>query len=246
MFLIVIINYQRKVFILNKKITFLTIGISLLIVCFLRFDGCTDTVTNTQTDNLEVSYMSTTDTVDTGILTLDTVKILLKDIKCNVASTNDSNNFKTGPFVLFLNLSSSINTIGSAYIPVGTYDKIKFEVHKLEDTEAIPDSEFVEGSSRFSVVAKGHFMGTRFVYKSDKPAKQNLQFPNSLYVSPSGKSNITLKISPLVWFIDESTSTYMDPNDPSNRSKIDNNIKENIKANFKAFKDNDKNGIPDN
>ena len=37
----------------------------------------------------------------------------------------------------------------------------------------------------------------------------------------------------------------MDPFDPANMNDIDNNIKDNIKLNFKAFKDDDKNGIPD-
>ena len=37
----------------------------------------------------------------------------------------------------------------------------------------------------------------------------------------------------------------MDPRDPNNANDIDNNIKENIKHNFKCFKDNDRNGIPD-
>jgi len=39
------------------------------------------------------------------------------------------------------------------------------------------------------------------------------------------------------------SSVYLFPGDPSN--DIDYNIKDNFKKNFKAFKDNDKNGLPD-
>lgn len=222
--------------------------LALILAISIYFISCSDdAVTPTQQDNLEFSYIQSGDTADNaGILTLDTVKILLKDIKLNVANSSDSSNSKVGPFVLYLNLSTAagVNFIGSNYIPPGTYDKIQFEVHKLGDNETPPDPEFLDANGRYSVVVKGSYNLVRFVYKSDKSAKQKLNFPNALVVTET-KTNVTLKIQPYIWFIDESTNTYMDPSDPGNRSKIDDNIKNNIKANFKAFKDNDKNGIPD-
>ena len=229
---------------LKRKISMLILAI---IISMAGFYGCNNdsSVTTTQTDNLSFSYMSTADTTDNfGILVLDTVKILLKDIKLNVASSNDSTNFKTGPYVLYLNLNSSINIIGSAYIPVGTYDKVQFEVHKLNDNETPPDPEFADANGRYSVIVKGTYNGVHFNFKSDKSAKQKLNFPNALVVSENGTSNITLKVTPFCWFIDGSNG-FMDPNLTGNHDKIDKNIKENIKANFKAFKDNDRNGIPD-
>jgi hypothetical protein len=227
----------------KKQITSLT-ALAAFFSLLLIFASCSDNSVTTQTDNLSFSYAGTSDTVDNaGILVLDTVKILLKDIKLNVAHTNDSTNFKTGPYVLNLNFNSLVTTIGSAYIPVGTYDKVKFEVHKLETNEPVPDPEFRDSVDTYSVVVKGTYNGVRFVFKSDKSAKQQLAFPNSLVVT-STSSNITLKIYPYLWFID-SNNMYIDPSDPANHNTIDNNIKDNIKGNFKAFKDNDKNGIPD-
>src|SRR3972149_3663480 len=138
---------------------------TLILAAFISaagFYGCSDSTVTPQADNLSFSVTSSADSIgdSQNILILDTVKILLKEIKLNVANANqDSTNFKVGPFVLFLDLSSSVNFISSALIPAGSYDKIKFEVHKLND--------------------------------------------------------------------------------------IDNNIKDNINQNFKAFKDNDKNGLPD-
>lgn len=230
---------------LRLKLITLIALVAVLSISMLNISGCSDdTVTPTRSDNFEVSHMSLAKTTDaTGNLVLDTVKVLIKDIKLNVTNSSDSTNFKTGPYVLYLNLNSNVNIIGSGYIPVGTYDKIQFEVHKLSDNEPIPDPEFVEGNSRFSVVAKGTYNGVRFVYKSDKSAKQKLNFPNALIVTET-KSNITLQIKPYIWFID-SNNQYMDPNDENNKGEIDNNIKENIKASFKAFKDNNKDGILD-
>jgi hypothetical protein len=37
----------------------------------------------------------------------------------------------------------------------------------------------------------------------------------------------------------------MDPRNPSNKQKIDRNIKENIRGNFRVFQDSDGNGEPD-
>jgi|WetSurSiteA1Bulk_404760.scaffolds.fasta_scaffold17841_2 hypothetical protein len=227
----------------KHKISALILSIAVMAGSFY---GCNDSSTNTtRPDNLSFGYMSTADTTDNaGNLVLDTVKILLKDIKLNVANSSDSTNFKTGPYVLYLNLNSSVNIIGSAYIPAGTYDKIQFEVHKLNDNETPPDPEFSDANGRYSVIAKGTYNGTYFKFKSDKSAKQKLNFPNALTVSENGNSNITLKVHPYSWFIDGNNG-FMDPNAAGNQDKIDKNIKENIKANFKAFKDDDKNGIPD-
>lgn len=207
--------------------------------------GCSNTTTAPQADNLSFSVKSSTDSVgDQSYLMLDTVKILIKDIKLNVANVNeDSTNFKVGPFVLFLNLTSSINTIGLAMIPAGTYDKIKFEIHKLNDNEAIPDPDFADANGRYSVVVKGSYFGNYFVYKSSKSAHQKLSFPNSLPISSATISNVTMIVSPYIWFI--KNGLYLDPRDPANSNDIDNNIKDNINHNFKAFKDNDRNGLPD-
>jgi hypothetical protein len=211
------------------------------------FYGCNSSpVTSTQTDNLSFRVMSSTDSTGDfqSYFALDTVKILIKDIKLNVANNNqDSTDFKVGPFVLFLNLSSSINVICSAIIPAGVYDKIKFEVHKLNDNEAIPDPEFADANGRYSVIVKGSYLGNYFVYRSPKSAHQILQFPSTCSITASDLSNITMIVKPYIWFI--KNGVYLDPRDSANSNDIDNNIKDNINHNFKAFKDNDKNGLPD-
>lgn len=211
------------------------------------FYGCgNSSITSPQSDNLSFSGMSSTDSAgdSQNILLLDTVKILIKDIKLNVANSNeDSTNFKVGPFVLFLNLSSSINTISSAIIPAGVYQKVKFEVHKLNETEAVPDPEFADANGRYSVVVKGSYLGNYFVYKSTKSAHQILNFPSTIQLTSGYLSNITLVVKPYIWFI--KNGVYLDPREPANSNDIDNNIKDNINHNFKAFKDNDRNGLPD-
>lgn len=232
---------------MNKLKSIIRTFVSALavIVSIYIFQGCTDDSIAPQQENVDMSFTGSPDTADnSGLLELDTVKILIKDIKLNVASSSqDSANFKVGPYVLYLNLNSSVNLIGSAYIPAGTYDKVRFMVHKLGDNEPVPDPEFADAGGRYSVVVKGRFAGNYFVFKSDKSAHQKLTFPGALQVSASGRCNITLKVMPYLWFI--SGGVYIDPKIQSNWSIIDNNIKENINNNFKIFVDNDKNGQPD-
>jgi hypothetical protein len=190
--------------------------------------------------------MSSTDTVgdSQSILILDTVKILIKDIKLKLSNTNeDSTDFKVGPFVLFLNLSSGVNIISSAAIPAGEYRKIKFEVHKLNDNEVLPDLDFADANGRYSVIVKGWYLGNYFIYKSTKSAHQILQFPMDVPISMTAVSNVTLVVRPYIWFI--KNGTWLSPFDIANSNDIDNNIKDNINHNFKAFRDNDRNGLPD-
>lgn len=230
-----------KVFLKYKK----SILILAALISTAAFYGCGEDTVSPQADNLGFNGMSSMDSIGDAqnVLILDTVKILIKDIKLNVANTaEDLKNFKVGPFVLFLNMSSNINYISTALIPDGSYDKIKFEIHKLNDNEVLPDPEFADINGRYSVIVKGWYQGNYFIYKSSKSAHQILSFPNHVPVS-AGLSNLTMVVKPYIWFIKD--GIYLDPRDTLNTNDIDNNIKDNIKNNFKAFKDNDKNGIPD-
>jgi len=207
--------------------------------------GCGEDVITPQ-DNLNFSVVSSGDSIgdNNDVLILEEVKLLIKDIKLNVASSNpDSVNFKVGPYVLYLDLSSEINLVGTAYIPPGTYDKVRFMVHKPRGNETPPDPEFTDESGRYSVIVRGTFNTIPFIYKSDKSAHQKLTFPGSLQVSPSGKTNITLMVRPYIWFI--KNGAYLDPMNPDNENDIDNNIKDNINNNFKIFTDDNRNGEPD-
>lgn len=229
----------------NKKLKFKFSALLLaIVISSAGFFGCGDTVAPGPGENLSFSSLSSNDSAgdNQNYFVLDTVKILIKDIKLNVSGGNEKN-FKVGPFVLFLNFSSGVNHIGTSIIPPGVYDKVKFEIHKLQDNEAIPDPEFADANGRYSVIVKGWYYGKYFVYKSTKSAHQILHFPADLPITEQVMQNITLVVSPYIWFIRD--FVYMDPSDAANTNDIDNNIKDNIKNNFKSFKDNDKNGLPD-
>ena len=225
-----------------KKTLFYSSFLFLSLLMIFLYAGC-DT-TSTEADNLDLSSYGTRTIADAAdTLTLDTVKILIQDIKLNVANSSDSTNFKVGPFVYFLNFNTNVNLMTTAYIPQGNYDKIKFEIHKLNDNETPPDPEFVDNNGRYSTVVKGWFNGAYFIYKSTASVHQKLNFPTSIYPTQDARTNITLKAEPYKWFY--KNGVLLDPNNPANVNDIDNNIKNNVNDNLKAFRDNDRNGIPD-
>jgi hypothetical protein len=70
-----------------------------------------------------------------------------------------------------------------------------------------------------------------------------ISFPHPLIIAQT-MTNVTLRVQPYKWFMDENHN-YMNPMNPNNKHKIEKNIRENIKGNFRAFQDNDGNGEPD-
>lgn len=220
------------------------IYIIFLFVSLAFFTNCQDSANNPQSDNVTVSL-----SVDKGLnkisadaIVLDTVKILLKDIKFRQA-VGDSSNVKVGPMVVRLNLNGTPTEFAAGNVIAGNYSKIKFRLHKPEDAEIISDPEFKEGSSgelRYSVIIKGKFNGIAFIYKSTKTATQEMNLKNVINLTSDVKTNVTLSVDVDSWFL--KGIIILDPNNIANRNDIDNNIKDSF---TKAFRDNNKDNIAD-
>lgn len=217
---------------------FLFISVSL-------FTSCKESSTDPQPgDNVTVSL-----SLDKGLnkvggdsIVLDSVKILLKDIKFRQA-TGDSANVKVGPIVVKLNLNGTPTEFAAGKVIAGIYSKIKFRLHKPEDADVISDPEFKAGQTadlRYSVIVKGKFNGVLFVYKSTKTATQDVNLKNPVNLTNDIKTNVTLSVNVNSWFY--KGTVVLDPNNSANKNDIDNNIKDSF---LKAFRDNNKDGIAD-
>lgn len=207
--------------------------------------SCKDSTTNSPAgDNITVSLA-----LDKGLnkivgdpIILDTVKILLKDIKFR-HSTGDSSNVKVGPMVVYLNLNGTPTEFAAGIVAAGNYNKIKFRLHKPEVGDIISDPEFIAGSSgelRYSVIVKGTYNGVSFIYKSTKTATQEVNLKNYVNLTAEVKTNVTLSVDVNSWFYKD--AVVLDPNNIANQNNIDNNIKDSFK---KAFRDANKDGIAD-
>jgi len=180
-----------------------TVIISFIALIF--YTGCDSTETTDGNVSISFAPSNITQKISDDTIQFDTVKILLRDIKIKNQSGNDEMNIKVGPFVVYLNLNGMTTDFALNNVPPGSYDRIRFRVHTLEDSEALPDPEFKEGSLRYSVIVKGMYNSVPFIYKSKK--------------------------SPPNWFYKD--NVLMDPNDPANENDINNNIEHSFKKCFR-------------
>ena len=224
-----------------NKLTFLSTIAAFLLL--FAFTACDTTENTNGTMSLTFSKGSGLPKIAADVIELDTIKILIRDIKIKSKSGTDSTSIKVGPFVVKLNLTGNTTDFAIGNIPANSYERIKFEIHKIEASETLSDPEFREGtdeSLRYSVIVKGKYNTVPFIYRSRKSAKQDIKLVNPVVVESNGVANLTIIVDPFTWFADG--SNIFDPTNPANENDIDNNIKESFK---KAFKDNNHDGNED-
>lgn len=193
-------------------------------------------------DNLMVNIKNDENVFDYNSIIIDEAKALISKIELEKEPSGQNEIVINKLFVINLNSAEAITQLASTKIPAGTYNKIKFNVHKPEDNETPPDPEFKEGNGgnqRYSVIIKGRYNGSSFVFKSGKSANIVLNFPDMINIQETLR-NITLIINSSQWF--KIGNDIINPSDP----RFEDVINENIKNSFKrAFKDDDRNGLPD-
>jgi hypothetical protein len=229
---------------LTAALMFAALFIFLLVLAI----GCSDdsTITNptgSGNDNVTLSVKSDESIADNPADVIITeAKALITEVELETEPSGTSQHIRVAPFVVNFNMSGTLISIASANIPAGSYNKIKFKIHKPEDTEVITDPEFRTGSSgneRYSFIVKGTYNGTSFIYRSRKSANLVINF-NSLINLQTSAKNITLLVNPSLWF--KNGSVVIDPNNSQNENTIDDNLKNSFK---RAFRDDNKDGLPD-
>ncbi len=191
--------------------------------------------------SLKSEYTTVVLAKTSGQSAVDSIKIIrarfcIKDIKFKNAA-EDSINFKTAPFVLELNLTGTAQTVGVAQVPLATYKRIEFAVHRLERssiaglTDTLQFVDFLK-DERYSVIISGTMYingkDSAFTYRSKIDAKQQMDIVPNLVVSEQTNSvSTTLQISSANWF--KFNNQLLDPADKNNEGKIDENIKASIK-----------------
>ena len=218
---------------------FLLIPLAFLAI---NFQGCDSTESNNSTVSLSFATPGSLQKITDNTLTIDSVKILIRDVKLGYEAESEEDNgndgkeasVKVGPFVVHLNLAGTTTEFAVSSIPEGTYNKVKFKIHKIEASENPPDPEFKEGddsSLRYSVIVKGNFNMQPFIYKSRKSAHQKIQLDEPLVVIENTAANLSITVDPSTWFL--KGGKVLDPNNPDNRNDIDNNIKDSFKRCYK-------------
>lgn len=197
-------------------------------------------------ENMSLSIKVMNNPADNPIntLTISSAKILIKEIEFERVDTSSLEDYEIGPFVVNLGLNGNLKQITAGGIPEGIYEKIEFDIHQADENEPISDPEFIEGPGehqRYSVIVKGKFNGSNYVYKSIKSVEKELTFLNPITIIKGLRFNVTMTVNPYEWFL--SNGNYINPSDPNNSETIDDNIENSFED---IFEDDDKDGEPDN
>lgn len=173
---------------------------------------------------------------------IEEAAFVIRQIKFRATDSHEED-FKTEALVVTLNLDGTSNVLTTSKIPVGTYDRIKFEIHKLDaneinaiDLTAHPEfSEFVKDNG-FSVFVKGTYdndisdniNATPFVFRSRLNEVQEY-FLNRLLEVKEGQGVVDVHLTILTdrWFIVD--GVLVDPTNANSDPRIDDNIKNSIK-----------------
>lgn len=160
--------------------------------------------------------------------------ILRPDTTAN--SVNDEK-VKLEPF-LYSADSTGARVIASVSMLLGSYQSIKWEIHRFSTSE-VPNysndttfRDFVDGN-RYTVLLEGTLdrSGVRepFTYRSNVTANIKIDFSPSIVVRDDTPVTLSLVFDVSKAFKDN--GVILDPTDARNESKIDNNIKDAFKAN---------------
>lgn len=198
------------------------------------------------------SFLKTGAAAGIDSITITSARFVLRDIKFK-SPNGDSSNFRTTPMVLQIQVNGSVTSIGSITVPLGSYSKIEYDIHRVEQPEiaSLPSAEqsqFTEflAGERYSIIIRGivHAAGAApdtFTYRSKVDAKQKVDFDPAIGVTETSPSvNATIAISSSHWFKNQ-LGVLVDPKDTNNEGVID----ENLKSSIKIYKDNNKDGSKD-
>jgi hypothetical protein len=209
---------------------------------FALFSGCNnESPVTTESYNTSLGMFATSNTSD-NTMSITEVKFLLRkiDLQSEGAGVEE---MCLGPLVVDIVIDefSKVCEFSYAKLVPGTYREIHFQLHKPSPNENISDPEFTESTSqRYSVIIKGFYNSEPFIYKTDVTVSKEIEFGNHVAVPIIGSVNITIKISPYDWLMNN--SVLLDPMDPASKHLIDQNIRNSFRH---AFKDDNEDGMPD-
>ena len=173
-------------------------------------------------------------------LVLNRVRVVIRKVELEKAGTLEMDEIASGPYLLDLS-GTSLDSGGVAKVletsfTPGTYSEIKLEIHKPEPGEIGVNGDLTAMiAANASIIADGTIDGANFSFATAVSAEQ--KFEGNLVLNAG--SNLTLNVDPSTWFT--SSAGRLDPTVAANRSQIENNIQ----SSFKAFKDDDHDGVAD-
>lgn len=153
---------------------------------------------------------------------------------------------QAGPILVDLPLGS-VERMFEATVPAGTFDELRFQIHKPSDGGDAADQAFLAAHPDFagiSIRVKGTFNGAAFTYTSDLDVEQELRFNPPVEVTAGTPAKLTLSLDLSGWF--RSSGTLVDPATAAKDGVNESLVRGNIVQSFESFKDDNEDGRDDN
>jgi hypothetical protein len=178
------------------------------------------------------------------------IQIVLRKIQLEGAPTascpedaegdSECGEVRLGPVAFDLPLDQGAEPVFTAPLPVGTYDQLKFQIHKPSDANADADlvGQFPELANT-SIRVTGTYNGAPFTYATDLTEVEDLTLPESLEVIADGEVPLTLHIDASGWFVNQAGTGLIDPASANNGQPFESEVEQNIRESFRAFHDAD-------
>lgn len=167
-------------------------------------------------------------------VTLTSVKMLVEELELESVE-EDSLDFEIENQVIQLPLDGSPYQLAAADIASGFYDEFELEIEGLDDDDNVNDPDFAESSEETSIIIEGTYNGEDFTFKSEEDFEIEFEFNSPIQIDENTTNvDINLMVDIASWFVDDSGND-LDPTDPANREKIE----DNIENSFDAEKDED-------
>ena len=202
------------------------------------------------------SVMSDTVAASGDTIVITKAEIVLREIELKRAeyescdsdmSNDDCEEFEAGPVLLDMPLNGDVEQLVSIEVPVGTYDELEFEIHKVSSDDP-QDQDF---RNRYAYMAgksirvEGTYNGAAFVYETDLDVEQETELATPIEViDASTATNVTVMIDLSRWFVDGS-GNLVDPGTANKGGANESLVKENIKQSMEAFEDENHDGHDD-
>jgi len=175
----------------------------------------------------------------TGI-NVSRVRVVIRKVELEKAGTLEMDEVASGPYLLDLQEAAldagTVFPVADSSFTPGTYSEIKLEVHKADSTDQGVNASLADMiAANASIIVDGTIDGATFQFVS--AVNQDQKTEGNIVLKDG--SNLTLKVDPSGWFT--SNGARLDPTNEANRSQIENNIQNSLKA----FQDDNEDGRDD-
>jgi hypothetical protein len=169
-------------------------------------------------------------TVDS--LHITSASFMISEIKLQRKGDGIEEKVKTGPVILSVDQNGA-KLVTTSAVPTGTYNKVNFKFHRLNDMEIQPwigNADFANfvTPDRHTIIVEGfvYVGGVAQPFKYGSKVEEDLKFEVADFaISDASQTVIAIQLETPEVFKDKDTGEVLDPRDGENHNRIDDAIK---------------------